>query len=146
MRGLGIVLVVAYHLWTSGRVSGGVDVFLFISAFLMTGSFVRKGTAFTLIDFLVQRFRRLVPLASIVVIVTLLARHGYTPVLCTQTPGGVHEDEYVQMLLDRGVSGIIYISGLHADTARYRSKPSMLRAEPQAVPSAFISSTTVGLP
>ena len=52
------------------------------------------------------------------VIETLLARHGYTPVLCTQTPGGVHEDEYVQMLLDRGVSGIIYISGLHADTAQ----------------------------
>ena len=36
--------------------------------------------------------------------------------LCTQTPGGVHEDDYVQMLLDRGVAGIIYVSGLHADT------------------------------
>ena len=73
LRGLGILLVVAYHLWTSGRVSGGVDVFLFISAFLMTGSFVRKGTAFRLVDFLVQRFRRLVPLASIVVVATLVA-------------------------------------------------------------------------
>lgn len=46
---------------------------------------------------------------------TYLARTGYTPVLCTQTPGGVHEDEYVQMLLDRGVASIIFISGLHAD-------------------------------
>ena len=34
LRGLAILLVVAYHLWTSGRVSGGVDVFLFISAYL----------------------------------------------------------------------------------------------------------------
>jgi alanine racemase len=45
-----------------------------------------------------------------------LAGHGYTPVLCTQTPGGVTEDEYVEMLLARGVAGIIFISGLHADS------------------------------
>jgi LacI family transcriptional regulator, repressor for deo operon, udp, cdd, tsx, nupC, and nupG len=45
-----------------------------------------------------------------------LAGHRYTPVLCTQTPGGVTEDEYVEMLLARGVSGIIFISGLHADS------------------------------
>ena len=51
------------------------------------------------------------------IIETALARHGYTPVLCTQTPGGVHEDDYVQMLLDRGVAGIIYVSGLHADSS-----------------------------
>ena len=44
-------------------------------------------------------------------------RHGFTPVLCTQTPGGVHEDEYVEMLLERGVSGIIFVSGLHADAS-----------------------------
>jgi alanine racemase len=45
-------------------------------------------------------------------------------VLCTQTPGGVTEDEYVEMLLDRQVSGIAFVSGLHADTTadheRYR--------------------------
>ena len=54
-----------------------------------------------------------------------LAGHRYTPVLCTQTPGGVTEDEYVEMLLARGVSGIIFISGLHADLtadpARYHA-------------------------
>jgi alanine racemase len=53
-----------------------------------------------------------------------LAHRGFTPVLCTQTPGGVTEDEYVDLLLDRQVSGIIFVSGLHADTtsdpARYR--------------------------
>lgn len=47
---------------------------------------------------------------------THLAAAGYTPVLCTQLAGGVHEDEYVQMLLDRGVASIIFISGFHADT------------------------------
>ncbi|MGB5951265.1 MAG: LacI family DNA-binding transcriptional regulator [Ornithinimicrobium sp.] len=54
---------------------------------------------------------------------THLAAAGYTCVLCTQTPGGVHEDQYVEMLLARGVSGIIFVSGYHADTkadvARY---------------------------
>src|SRR5213075_3060631 len=38
------------------------------------------------------------------VIESALARQGYTPVLCTQTPGGVHEDEYTKMLLERGVA------------------------------------------
>ena len=50
------------------------------------------------------------------VIESALAQTGYTPVLCTQTPGGVTEDEYVDMLLDRQVSGIIFVAGLHADT------------------------------
>jgi alanine racemase len=58
------------------------------------------------------------------VIESVLAQQGYTPVLCTQTPGGVTEDEYVEMLLDRQVSGIVFVSGLHADTTadhdRYR--------------------------
>jgi LacI family repressor for deo operon, udp, cdd, tsx, nupC, and nupG len=53
-----------------------------------------------------------------------LTQHGFTPVLCTQAPGGVPEDEYVDMLLDRQVSGIIFVSGLHADSTsdpeRYR--------------------------
>lgn len=56
---------------------------------------------------------------------TLLAQHGFTPVLCTQTPGGVSEEEYVDLLLDRGVSGIIFVSGMHADATaehdRYRA-------------------------
>lgn len=46
-----------------------------------------------------------------------LAQAGYTPLLCTQAPGGVTEDEYVEMLVDRGVAGIVFVSGLHADTS-----------------------------
>lgn len=61
------------------------------------------------------------------IIETALARHQFTPVLCTQTPGGVHEDDYVQMLLDRGVAGIIYVSGQHADTTTDPSRYTKLR-------------------
>ncbi|MBB4915515.1 LacI family DNA-binding transcriptional regulator [Streptosporangium saharense] len=45
-----------------------------------------------------------------------LTQHGYTPVLCTQLPGGAPEDEFTEMLADRGASGIVFVSGLHADT------------------------------
>lgn len=58
---------------------------------------------------------------------TQLAGAHYTPVLCTQVPGGIHEDEYVQMLLERGVASIIFISGLHADTRASIERYTALR-------------------
>jgi alanine racemase len=83
------------------------------------------------------------------VIESVLAQQGYTPVLCTQTPGGVTEDEYVEMLLERQVSGIIFISGLHADTTadpeRYRRLLArglpivMINGFANGVPAPFIS-------
>lgn len=48
---------------------------------------------------------------------TTMAARGYTPLLCTQTAGGITEDAYVQLLLDQRVSGIIFLSGLHADSS-----------------------------
>ena len=47
----------------------------------------------------------------------LLASSGHTPLLCTQTPGGTSEDEYIEMLVERGAAGIIFVSGRHADTS-----------------------------
>ena len=49
------------------------------------------------------------------VLETALAQHGYTAVLCTQSPDGVGEDEYVTMLSELGVSGIVFVCGLHSD-------------------------------
>ncbi|GAB77842.1 transcriptional regulator, LacI family [Austwickia chelonae] len=56
-----------------------------------------------------------------------LAAHAFTPILCTQTPGGIAEDDYVQMMCERGVSGIIFISGLHADTTADLDRYHQLR-------------------
>ncbi|RJK97760.1 LacI family DNA-binding transcriptional regulator [Vallicoccus soli] len=56
-----------------------------------------------------------------------LAQRGYTPVLCTHMPGGVTEDEYVDMLLERGVAGIIFVSGWHADTLASHERYHRLR-------------------
>ncbi|OYO24159.1 hypothetical protein CGZ93_04900 [Enemella dayhoffiae] len=72
LRGFAIALVVIYHIWGSGRVSGGVDVFLMISAYLLTGSLLRRGRSFSYLDHLLRRFRRLVPSAALVIVATLL--------------------------------------------------------------------------
>ena len=42
LRGLALVLVVLFHLFGAGRVSGGVDVFLVVSGYLVTRSLVRR--------------------------------------------------------------------------------------------------------
>lgn len=65
-----------------------------------------------------------------------LTRQGYTPVLATQTPGGSTEDELTEMLVDRGVSGIIFVSGLHADTSADMQRYEQLRA--QGVPFVLV--------
>lgn len=43
-----------------------------------------------------------------------LAQHGLTPVLCTQTTGGVSEAAYVDLLLQQQVSGVVFAGGLFA--------------------------------
>jgi LacI family repressor for deo operon, udp, cdd, tsx, nupC, and nupG len=53
-----------------------------------------------------------------------LSRTGLSPVLCSQTLGGVHEDDYVAILMEHSVAGIVFVSGVHAlvdsDPARYQ--------------------------
>ena len=43
-----------------------------------------------------------------------LAQRGFTPVLCTQTAGGVSEADYVDLLLAQQVSGLVFVGGLYA--------------------------------
>lgn len=69
LRALAILLVVVYHVWL-GRVSGGVDVFLMVSAFFLTGSFARRmqeGRPLQLGSFWIRRFLRLVPAAAVTI-------------------------------------------------------------------------------
>lgn len=58
---------------------------------------------------------------------SMLATAGFTPLLCTQSPGGTTEDAYVEMLLEHGVDGIVFVSGLHADTQADVSRYQRLR-------------------
>jgi DNA-binding LacI/PurR family transcriptional regulator len=47
---------------------------------------------------------------------TALAQGGDTPVLCSQTANGFSEDEWVEVLLQHELAGLIVVSGMHADT------------------------------
>ncbi|MFB4348245.1 acyltransferase family protein [Microbacterium sp. CR_7] len=81
LRTVAIVLVVIYHVWL-GRVSGGVDVFLMISAFLLTASLTRRaaeGTPLALGAFWSRRFRRLVPAAAVTMLGILAAALAFMP-------------------------------------------------------------------
>ncbi|MDO7868874.1 LacI family DNA-binding transcriptional regulator [Nocardioides jiangxiensis] len=73
-----------------------------------------------------------------------LTQRRYTPVLCTQSPGGIAEDEYVESLLDHGVAGILFVSGRHADVGadheRYRALVG------RGMPVAFINGYVEGIP
>ncbi|MER8184165.1 LacI family DNA-binding transcriptional regulator [Kitasatospora sp. NPDC094015] len=64
-----------------------------------------------------------------------LAGQGFTPVLCTQTAGGVSEADYVDLLLEQQVSGVVFFGGLYAqgdaphehyDRLAERSLPTVL--------------------
>jgi LacI family transcriptional regulator, repressor for deo operon, udp, cdd, tsx, nupC, and nupG len=48
------------------------------------------------------------------VVAGALAKKGFTPVLCTRTTDGVAESDYVEMLLDQHVSGIVFAGGNYA--------------------------------
>jgi len=74
LRSLAVLMVMSYHIWL-GRVSGGVDVFLLISAFLMTLQFVgryEQGRPMALLKHWLHLFRRLIP-AAVTVLVAILA-------------------------------------------------------------------------
>ncbi|MHA7274264.1 acyltransferase family protein [Arthrobacter sp. TMT4-20] len=81
LRALAVLMVVTYHIWFD-RVSGGVDIFLLISAFLMTLTFVRKadrGAPFALLAHWVHLFKRLLPAVVVVLIGTITASLLFLP-------------------------------------------------------------------
>jgi len=71
------------------------------------------------------------------VVESLLAEKGYTPLLCAQEPGGTTEDQYVEVLLDHKVDGIVFVSGLHADSTADLGRYHALRT--QGVPLVLVN-------
>ncbi|WP_423184914.1 acyltransferase family protein [Arthrobacter sp. NyZ413] len=81
LRSVAVLMVVTYHIWF-GRVSGGVDIFLLVSAFLMAGQFTRRyaaGQNTALLMHYLHHFRRLLPAAVTVIIGTLAATYLFMP-------------------------------------------------------------------
>ncbi|MFF0905037.1 UNVERIFIED_CONTAM: acyltransferase family protein [Kocuria sp. CPCC 205316] len=75
LRGVAVLLVVAFHVWTE-KVSGGVDVFFVLSAFLLTGSFVRRietGRSLAVRAYWVRTFARLLWPVAVMLLAVLAA-------------------------------------------------------------------------
>lgn len=56
-----------------------------------------------------------------------LAQRGFTPVLCTRTAGGLSEADYVAMLLEQQVSGVVFAGGHYAEQAAPHDHYRLLR-------------------
>lgn len=74
---------------------------------------------------------------------TMLSDRGYTPLLCTQSPGGTTEEEYVEMLSDHGVDGILFVSGRHADTTSDHHRYHRLRS--RSMPFVLVNGFAEGV-
>lgn len=81
LRGVTVLLVVAFHVWTE-RVSGGVDVFFVLSAFLLTGSFLRRietGRALGVPAYWDRTFARLIGPVAVMLLAFLGAMLAFFP-------------------------------------------------------------------
>ena len=79
---MAILLVVLFHAGVPGLTGGyvGVDVFFVISGFVITGVLLRERSSTgtnSLLAFYGRRARRIIPAATLVIIVTVLAAHWY---------------------------------------------------------------------
>ena len=72
-----------------------------------------------------------------------LAQRGFTPVLCTQTAGGVSEAEYVDLLLQQQVSGVVFAGGLYAQATAPHGHYARLRE--RRVPTVLVNASIHGL-
>jgi LacI family transcriptional regulator, repressor for deo operon, udp, cdd, tsx, nupC, and nupG len=82
--------------------------------------------------------------AFVQVIEGALVQEDYTPILCTMTAGGVPENEYIDMLMERGVNGIVFVSGMHADTSQDHSRYTALVQS--GLPIVLVNGYLEGLP
>ncbi|SCF58655.1 transcriptional regulator, LacI family [Streptomyces sp. Cmuel-A718b] len=72
-----------------------------------------------------------------------LAQQGLTPVLCTQTKGGVSEADYVDLLLQQQVSGVVFAGGFFAQAEAPHDHYRLL-AE-RKIPVVLVNAAIAGL-
>ncbi|PRZ03042.1 peptidoglycan/LPS O-acetylase OafA/YrhL [Isoptericola sp. CG 20/1183] len=83
LRALAVAAVLGFHLWPASVTGGyvGVDVFFVVSGFLITSHLLRRPirSGRDLLGFWARRVRRLIPAASLVLLVTLVASAVWLP-------------------------------------------------------------------
>lgn len=81
LRTIALLLVALFHIWF-GKVSGGVDIFLLVSSYLMTRSLVAKAEAGQItrpVSFLIKKFSRLLPATAITIALILVGVFVFLP-------------------------------------------------------------------
>ncbi|WP_216379197.1 LacI family DNA-binding transcriptional regulator [Arcanobacterium phocae] len=73
----------------------------------------------------------------------IMTLHGYTPLVGTQIAGGATEDSYVEAMLEHHVDGLIFVSGLHADSTANLERYHRITA--QGVPFVTMNGYNPGL-
>lgn len=73
-----------------------------------------------------------------------LAQQGFTPVLCTQTAGGISEADFIESLLYHQVSGVVFAGGNYA--LRKASHHHYARLIDRALPVVLVNASVEGLP
>jgi DNA-binding LacI/PurR family transcriptional regulator len=73
-----------------------------------------------------------------------LAQQGFTPVLCTQTAGGISEADYIELLLAQHVSGVVFAGGLYAQ--RDAGHDHYRRLSDRNLPTVLINASIDDLP
>ncbi len=77
------------------------------------------------------------------VVAGALAQHGYTPVLCTLTSGGISEADYVDLLLQQQVSGVVFVGGQY--TQQDAPHEHYARLAELGLPTVFVNAPTAAL-
>jgi DNA-binding LacI/PurR family transcriptional regulator len=72
-----------------------------------------------------------------------LAQQGFTPVLCMQTAGGISESDYVNLLLQQQVSGVVFAGGLYAEQDADHAHYARLAA--RKLPTVLVNASIGGL-
>ena len=72
-----------------------------------------------------------------------LAQQGFTPVLCTRTAGGVAEADYVELLLQQQVSGVVFAGGLYAQADA--SHAHYARLVERSIPVVLVNAAVASL-
>ena len=72
-----------------------------------------------------------------------LAKRGFSPVLCTRTVDGVAEADYVAILLEQQVSGVLFGGGLYQQADADHSHYAALRE--RSLPTVLVNAAVEGL-
>ncbi|NEE04522.1 LacI family DNA-binding transcriptional regulator [Phytoactinopolyspora halotolerans] len=79
------------------------------------------------------------------VVSSLLAKQGLTPVLCTQTVGGgVTEADYIELLFQQHVSGVLFAGGLYS--GKEGEHGHYERLVERKLPTVMVNAGVEGLP